>query len=599
MSAPAYPPIPYGRASFPSIRRDGCLYVDKTRFIREIEEQRYVFFVRPRRFGKTLWLATLECYYDRRRRDDFETLFRGTDIGRNPTPHRNRYVILYFDFSAFDDAPETLAERFQNYCATQLAEAMEGNPDLFPAADMRRILGPPGVDGKLNELFRHVRLSNISLYVLIDEYDNFANTILAAEGPDAYHAFTHGGGFYRSFFATLKAGTAREGSVDRLFVTGVSPITMDDVTSGFNIGANLSLMPECNELLGFTEAEVRRVLAMYRQLGVFSQESQTALHLMHEWYNGYRFAVRATDDVYNPDLVLHYLKHSLPNKGGPEQLIDNNVRIDYGKLRHLLMVGKRAKAASMPAEAADPDDEKLGGNFDMLRDAAADAELRSPITPSFPLKLLDEPENFTSLLYYFGLLSIRGTSRGLPVLAIPNQTVRKLMYGYLRDAYRDVGVFSANLRALDELVWTMAREGRWRPAIEHLADAIGAQTSIRDYIHGEKTIQGFVAAYLACADCFVFHPEMELAKGYADIVLQPFSARYPELRHGYVIELKYLPLKAGPARTQSTAAAAVSQLHRYLGDAGLARRFPGVSFTGIALVFRGWELVHGDEVRSE
>ena len=197
-----------------------------------------------------------------------------------------------------------------------MRDALEDNPDLFPDAVVRRIQAPSTVNGQFDELFLHARREGIPLYVLIDEYDNFANTILAGEGAAAYHALTHGGGFYRSFFATLKAGT-ENGSVERLFVTGVSPITLDDVTSGFNIGANLSLRPEFNEMLGFTEEEVRRVVETYRDLGVFDQDVETALDTMREWYDGYRFADTAENGVYNSDMVLHYLKHSLPNKAGP------------------------------------------------------------------------------------------------------------------------------------------------------------------------------------------------------------------------------------------------------------------------------------------
>ena len=580
--APAapYPAVPYGRASFPSVRRDGCLYVDKTRFIRELERERYAFFIRPRRFGKTFWLAMLECYYDRRQADAFDAFFGGTDIGANPTTERNRYVVLYFDFSAFDGALPTLEERFQGYCATQMAEAVESHPDLFSDTEAQRILTPAGIDGKLNELFRHVRARGIRLYVLIDEYDNFANTILAGEGADAYHAFTHGGGFYRSFFATLKAGTARAGSVERMFVTGVSPVTMDDVTSGFNIGTNLSLLPEFNEMLGFTEDEVRRMVATYRNLEVFDQDVETALNTMREWYDGYRFAQAAENVVYNTDMVLYYLKHSLPNKTGPDNLIDVNVRIDYGKLRHLLLTGRR-----------------LNGNFDLLRHVIAEGRADSEIVDSFPQARLDQRENFLSLMHYFGLLSISGTAAGVPRLSIPNQTVRRLMYGYLRDAYRDVGVFSLDLVEFDRLTRRMALEGDWRPAVERFRAAVAEHTAIRDYLRGEKVVQGFLAAYLSASGYFVFHTELELAKGYADIVLEPLSARYPGMRHGFVIELKYLDrAPAAKGRVPAVADAAVSQLRRYLADKRLARQYPHAEFKGLALMFRGWELAHSEEV---
>ena len=205
---------------------------------------------------------------------------------------------------------------------------------LHQASLIDRILAHPSIDGRLNELLDYAGEHGIPLYVLIDEYDNFANTILAHRGAKAYESFTHGGGFYRNFFATLKAGAGHGGGVERIFITGVSPITMDDVTSGFNIGTNVSLMPEFNEVLGFTAAEVRSILETYRDHGVFDQDVDEALAVMSEWYNGYRFAKRAQQDVYNTDMVLYYLKASVPGRGKPDDLIDTNVRIDYAGMRH-------------------------------------------------------------------------------------------------------------------------------------------------------------------------------------------------------------------------------------------------------------------------
>ena len=589
VSAPAprdpapFPAIPYGRGNFRSIRLDGCLYVDKTRFIRTLEQERYAFFIRPRRFGKTLWLTMLNAYYDRAQTKDYEAVFAGTDIGRRPTGNQSRYVTLYFDFSAFKQALPTLEEHFEEYCTRHVEDALWRNPDLFDEKSAERILAPSSIDGQLDALFLYARARGIPLYVLIDEYDNFANTILAHQGAEAYHSFTHGGGFYRNFFATLKAGTAETGCIERLFVTGVSPITMDDVTSGFNIGANLSLRPEFNEMLGFTEHEVRDMLETYRTLGVFDQNPEAALDTMREWYDGYRFAKAAGNVVYNTDLVLYYLKHSLPNEPGPDNLIDTNVRIDYGKLRHLLTVGRQMNVR------------QLNGNFDLLRDVIAEGRADSEIVDSFPLARLAERENFLSLLHYFGLLSIRGVTAETPRLGIPNQTVRRLMYGYLRDAYDDVGVFSLDLVEFDRLTRRMALEGDWRPALERLSAAVAEQTSVRDYLQGEKVVQGFLAAYLSTSSYFVFHTELELAKGYADLVLEPRPARYPGKRYGFVIELKYLPRGAAEAQVATTAAAAAAQVRRYLGDGRLARRYPEAQFKGLALVFRGWELVHSAE----
>ena len=617
MAAPSkpYPPIPYGMADFSAIRGDGFLYVDKTRFVRELESKRFAFFLRPRRFGKTCWVSVLEHYYDRTLAGDFEALFKDTDIGRNPTANRSSYAVLRLDFSAFGKRLSALEERFEEYCGTQLRGMLEANADLFPEQVTSRILALPTMGGRLNELFLHAKRLGVQLFLLIDEYDNFANTILAGEGEAAYHSLTHGSGFFRDFFATLKAGTA-SGNLERLFITGVSPVTMDDVTSGFNIGTNISFDATYNPMVGFTEREVEDLVKMYRKSGVLTKEHDAVMAVMREWYNGYRFAEDADEDVYNTDMVLYYLDHSIPNKRGPRYLIDSNVRVDYVKLRHLVVVNRDVALAAERAAGADASDDAepprrvsssaelrdakalgLNGNFDVLRQVIAEGRVDSDLCPSFPVDQLGQRENFVTLLHCFGLLSIHDEVDGRLRLGIPNQTVRQLMYGYLRDAYREVGVFSVDLLAFEDLIWAMAREGEWRPAVDYLADALQRQTSVRDYIQGERMLQGFLAAYLGATSCFVFHTEQELGKGYADMVLTPLTARYPSLRHGYVVEIKYLKRdQESEALAQSALAEAKDQLRGYLVDERLARQHPSVRFTGIALVFRGWELVGAEPV---
>ena len=586
-----WPRIPYGEMSFPRIRRNGWLYVDKTRFLRPLEDERYAFFIRPRRFGKSCWLLLLECYYGRHWAHEFEALFGDTDIGRAPTAERGRYVVVRFDFSAFNDKLETLEERFEGYCHTRLRTALERHPDLFPEAALRHILAPPAIDGRLTELFAYAGEHGIPLYILIDEYDNFANTVLVHRGQEAYESFTHGGGFYRNFFAALKAGTGEAGGLERLFITGVSPITMDDVTSGFNIGRNVTLEPEFNDVLGFTEPEVRGLLELYRDRGAFNQDVDAALDVMREWYNGYRFTKTATGDLYNTDMVLHYLKGSIPNKPMPDDLIDPNIRIDYTKLRHLLLVNQRASAEAR----------RLNGNFDLLRHVIGEGETEADdINLSFPLDELDEPENFLSLLYYFGLLSIRGVSGGAVRLGLPNQTVWRLMYGYLRKAYRDVGVFSVSHHHFSGLVRRMAYKGEWRPAVEYIAAAMAEQTGIRDYIDGEKVVQAFLAAHFSVVGQFLIHSERELNKGYADLHLEPFVAQYPDIGYGYVMEVKYLKRseRVDGSVVAEMLRGAREQLKGYLADEGLRRRAPSVRYVGLAVVFHGWELAACEAVEA-
>ena len=590
----SHPPIPYGLGHFPTVRRDGFYYVDKTRFVRELEKVRFAFFTRPRRFGKTLWLTMLDAYYNRNAADEFEAVFAGTDIGTDPTANRSRYVVLYFDFSAVKQALPTLEAEFEGYCAIQMEGVLRRNKDLFDEQTRKRVNALPSINQKLTAVFQHVRDHDIPLYVLIDEYDNFANTILSERGAEAYHAFTHGGGFYRNFFGTLKAGTAEAGGVERLFVTGVSPVTMDDVTSGFNIATNISLLPQFNEMLGFSEDEVRTMLETYREAGAFQEDVHAALATMREWYNGYRFSEDAERDVYNTDMALYYLQLSIALGHPPGQLIDRNVRVDYGKLRHLLIVSRRQAEKERLRRGAI----ELNGNFDLLRQVIEEEGAQCDLRDGFPLRELGERENFLSLLHCFGLLSIRGTVEGRPRLGIPNQTVKRLNYGILRDAYDEAGVLSVDVHNFTNLVHEMAYRGAWRPVFEHLAEAVERHAGIRDHLAGEKMIQGFLAAYLAATNYFLFHSERELGDGHADIWLEPNAVAHPDAPHGYLLELKWLKPSAGDAQVDALGREATAQLRRYLADEPLRRRRPRVRYLGLALVYHGWKLARAEAVEA-
>ena len=394
----------------------------------------------------------------------------------------------------------------------------------------------PSINQKLTALFQHVRDHHIPLYVLIDEYDNFANTILSEQGAEAYHAFTHGGGFYRNFFGTLKGGTAEAGGIERLFVTGVSPVTMDDVTSGFNIATNISLLPEFNEMLGFSEDEVRAMLETYRKTGAFREEVQDALATMREWYDGYRFSEDAERDVYNTDMALYYLSESIALRHPPRRLIDRNVRVDYGKLRHLLIVSRREAERERQRRGA----AELNGNFDLLRQVIEDEGAQCDLRDGFPLRELGERENFLTLLHCFGLLSIRGTAEGRTHLGMPNEMAKHLSYSILRDAYSEAGRLSVDIRDFTNLVHEMAYRGVWSPVFWHLDNAVERHAGIRDRPAGEKTIQGFLATYLTATNHFLLHSERELGDGYADIWLEPNAAAHPEAPNGYLLELKWL-----------------------------------------------------------
>ncbi|MFN8490770.1 MAG: AAA family ATPase [Caldilineaceae bacterium] len=578
--------IPYGVADYGRLRRENCYYVDKTHYIPRIEAAPfYLFCIRPRRFGKSLWLSVLQHYYDVNQADNFALLFGETYIGQQPTADRNSYLILFFNFALVNPAVDKVEASFEATGSNEIDSFLRRYQPFFSEERAQDIQAGKNIADKLQRIFYHAAEQGLKIYLLIDEYDNFTNTILTTHGQQAYHDLTHGSGFFRYFFNLLKGATGGQiAGLTRLFITGVSPVTMDDVTSGFNIGTNISIDSRFNELIGFTEAEVQSLLQEYQAFGWLLLPLPETMELLKEWYNNYYFGEEATTAMFNSDMVLYFLNAAEARTKLPLQLIDQNIRIDYGKLRHLMAIDRR-----------------LNGNFSLLKKIIEEGETTSPINPSFPLEQLLNPENFISLLYYFGLLSMAGTQDGRPRLRIPNRTVKDLMYGYLRSAYADVEVFKLDIWRLSHLLDDMAYRGDWRPFFDYLNEQIRQQASVRDHLHGEKVLQGFLIAYLNVTHNFLTWSEREMGGGFVDLYLEPFLARYPDIKYGYLIELEYISESQFNKRDFDQAltrekAEAEGQLRQYAQDARIAQVAQQVKMKKLVLIYKGWELVYAAEV---
>jgi hypothetical protein len=573
--------IPYGLADFAHLRQDNGYYVDKTHFIPLLEAQpRYLFLIRPRRLGKSLWLSLLQHYYDINKQADFDFLFGDTYIGAHPTPERNSYLIMFLNFALINPDPHDVKDSFEKNGQAVVQDFLIRYERFFDTAARQLILAEGRVEDQLRQLFFHADRQQLKIYLFIDEYDNFANTILATAGQYAYHSLTHGAGFFRYFFNLLKGATAGQISgLTRLFITGVSPITMDDVTSGFNIGDNITLEAQFNELIGFTETEVRAMLTYYHTAGALTLDVDFCLTTMKLWYNNYAFAKGNVTPMFNADLVLHFVKQAIREQAIPDRLIDQNMRLDYTKLRHLIAV-----------------DKQLNGNFSQLRAISETGEAVSDIVISFPLERLRAHENFISQLFYFGLLTISGEHEGRTLLRIPNRTIKDLIYSYIREGFQDVDLFRLDLWQLANLLSGMAYRGDWQPFFDFIAAAIREQTSIRDYLNGEKVIQGFLLAYLNLTHFFLPWSEKELGGGFVDFYLEPFLARYPDMPFGYLVELKYIPRNEfTKAKLQEQIAEAEGQLARYANDPRVQPVLGRVALKKLVLVYNGWELVYREE----
>jgi len=575
-----YKKIPYGISSYKTIKQENYYYVDKTRYLSQLEETgTFLFLIRPRRFGKSSLLTVLECYYDMARKEEFDFLFQGTHIADHPTPEKNSHLILKFNFSQVNPDPDKVEASFHAHARNCFFFFEKKYREFLEDDYFKMMKSHQETHEKLEFLLSYVGSRGLKVYVLIDEYDNFTNTILATSGQEKYHELTHGAGFLRFFFNVLKgAADQADAGISRMFITGVSPVTMDDVTSGFNIGRNISLHPAFNELLGFTEQNVIEILEYYRDTGMVVPDADGTLNLMRDWYDGYRFSPEAVMTLFNTDMVFYFVQNLLELKKYPKNLIDQNVKIDYGKLRHLVIINRR-----------------LNGNFSRLEEIMETGGVMSDIVESFPVEDLIKSENFISLLFYFGLLSYTKTGK----LHIPNRTVKKLMYGYLRGGYEDVDVFSVDLWRFANLIRSMAYRGEWEPVFRFLAKEVEKQTSIRDYLSGEKVIQTFLLAYLNVTDYYLTRTEEEMDMGFADLYLEPFSAKYPDVNYGYLIELKYLArTNFSEAKQHAALADAKKQLKKYAADERIIKRSRGTGLKCLALVFCGWEMKAAEEAVS-
>ncbi|MEG1564161.1 MAG: ATP-binding protein [Bacteroides sp.] len=571
--------IPYGLSDFPRIIREDYYYVDKSHFIELIEDQPpYLFLIRPRRFGKSLFLALVETYYDVRYAGSFEEIFGHLYIGKHPTPSHNQYLVLRFNFSEISSNVEEVERSFKEYCCLVLIKFIRKYEQILGANIWKDIKeGETNPNQLLSSINQYATdKGNISIYLLIDEYDNFTNTILSNYGTERYRKATHGEGFIRGFFNTIKAATTGPGSaLKRLFITGVSPVTMDDVTSGFNIGTNISMDAMFNSIIGFKETELRKMLTYYKEAGALSNTVDELVETMKPWYDNYCFSEDCLNEsMYNSDMTLYFLNNYLLQKKAPKAMVDNNIRTDYNKLRHLIRL-----------------DKTFGANASIIQEIISKGSIAAHISTAFPAEDITKPDNFKSLLYYFGLLSIREIKEGDIVLQVPNLTVREQLYTYLAEAYRTADLFDLDTTELSALVKKMAYRGEWEPVFCFFAAELERQSTIREFIEGEAHVKGFLLAYLGLTRGYIILPEHESSKGYADFYMMPDLLHQPDIAYSYIVEVKYATRSDSEEKIATLKAEAIDQLHHYAADPKVRDSKGKTELRLIVLVFKGWELV--------
>ena len=573
--------LPSGINDYERIRRDNLYYVDKTQFINTLESgDSYVFFGRPRRFGKSLFVSMLEAYYDINNKDRFDELFSGLWIHEHPTERRAFYQVLKLDFSQVDGKIENLEQKFGEYCSVTILEFAQKYANYYDEDYVNNVSSYTSASGRLLYIIAQARLRRIPLYLIVDEYDNFTNTVLSLHGKDMYTAITHGEGFYRDLFKKFK------GNFERIFLTGVSPVTLDDLTSGFNIASYVAQKRSLNQMLGFSETEVKEMIKYYHSVGMIKgdlqQQTDLIVSTIKPWCDNYYFSYDSFEanepPMYNGMMVMYYLTIYMETGRFPDDMSAPNSMIDYGKLDHLVKI-----------------EQEMGNDYrhSFINKAVSEDYILGHVKEHFAAVDILEDENFISLMYYYGMLTINGKFGFRFKLAIPNNNIRKQYYQYIVNQYNESAKIDVN--HLQDTFDSAAIFGNWKEMFGYIAERYYACASVRNTIEGERNIQGYFMAYLSLCPYYLMCPEVEMNHGYCDLFLMP-DRHVKDVAHSYIVEFKYVSTKDAPEETDNKFAEAKSQLEIYAADEKVRNLTAGITLHKIVMVFRGLELEKSEEV---
>ena len=573
--------IPYGMQNFEDVIKEDCYYVDKTPFIEQIEESnKYFFFIRPRRFGKTLTLSMLENYYDINKKDKFEEIFGKLYIGQNPTPEHNTYLIIRLNFAEVAAGLDDYKDGLDNHCSLVFNFFCDIYAHLLPADIKEGLEKLTDAVSQLRFLCQKCQEVGKKIYLFIDEYDNFTNMILAHEEHLVrYRNQTHGEGYLRQFFNTIKGSAGN--TLGRVFVTGVSPVTMDDLTSGFNIGTNYSLNLKFNEMTGFTEEEVRKMLDYYGSVLPFNHTTDELIKVMKPWYDNYCFAEEKYGEttMYNSVMVLNFLDNYIDsNYQIPKKMVETNIRIDYDKLRMLIR-----------------HDKEFAHDASIIQQLVTQGFVTGTLNENFPAERINDPDNFLSLLFYFGMVTIDGTYKGETKFIIPNEVVRDQMYTYLLDTYKENDLVYDRY-SKGKLESKLAYDGQYKPYFEYIADCLKKYSSQRDKQKGEAFVHGFTLAMTSQNKFYRPISELDNDGGYADIFLSPLCDIYKDMVDSYIIELKYSKSQTTDEQVKKLFEEASAQISRYADSDMVREAVKTTKLHKLVVIYRGAEMVACEEI---
>jgi len=535
--------LPKGISNYEKIVEENRIYVDKTMYIEKMEDlaDSTLMFLRPRKFGKTLFTSTLECYYDKNKVDKFEELFGKTYIGKNPTPNKNRYCVLRFNFSGIvSNTVDEAIEGFKREVATSIEVFVQKyGLDFFVNKDY-------GAEGILDDLFKafYIQKANEKIYVIIDEYDHFANELLGFR-TDEFKGVVAKNGRIRKWYEILKKGT--ESVVDRIFITGVAPITLDSTTSGFNIARDITKSIKFNDMLGFSTEDVKYLMT---EIDISEEKQEELLPIIKENYDGYIFSNMIKSEyekykIYNSNMTLYFLDSYQEQGQVPEELVDINILSDYGKIEAFMNLCQNMN------------------KIELLEKIVAEEPVESELTEKFNAEISFGEKELVSLLFYLGYLTIEQNEFGMSKFVTPNEVVRTIYSQYFVEYIKRKAGIQGEIKN-GEMIKEILYEGKIDKAIETLGIFL-TNLSNRDYQRfDEKYIKVIFYAICRMLGAVYVKSELEIGGEYADILIIP-REKLNE-RYGVLLEFKYIKQEdynKNPELLEQKKQEAKAQLERY------------------------------------
>lgn len=536
--------LPFGISDFRDVREKGRYYVDKTMYIPKLElSADFLFVARPRRFGKSMFLTMMRDYYDIKMADRFEEEFSGTWIAAHPTPLQGKFQVLYFDFSQVGTSHgRTWEEKFNDYCNRVEDRFIRYYADFYDPATVKRLLSVKGHGAKLQEITSEAKLRGYRQYLIIDEYDNFTNTILSGGGKEDYRTITKKDGFYREVFKNYKP------NFPYIMMMGVSPVTLYDLTSGYNIATNISFKEKYNQMLGFSEDDIREMIRYYRDAGQIEMGEDEIIGQIRPWYDNYCFSEVSFENgepgMYNSNMVLYYLNTLIDSGRPPKSLADPNSRSDFSKLRMLVNIDEESKKEDS-----------------IILQAATSGFIDAPLAEEISIDNMQDAAFLPSMLTYQGALTIGGTVGKYTHLVIPNNNAREQFYSFMTEMFRSM--LPKDTKKEKDLSLSAVNEGKWTELLSFAIHSYYESATAKTGSGGEALVQGYLLGFFHASQFFDVQIEADANEGYCNILITPNPKRGNGKEHSCVVELKYLGAKESDASAAMKWDSGVEQVRRY------------------------------------